>query len=183
MIEIPNMLMIGGNSRNAGKTTLACKVIEKISANYPVIGLKVTSIRPGEADLHGSHSDDDLSGYSIIEEVNSKSNKDTSLMLQAGASRVFYVRANEGFGLKAMVEFMTRFNTNQPIICESRSLRNDVTPGLFIMVMHKAAAGKEKDVSFYLGKADHVQFYSEDQENIDQTASRITFSQQKFSFE
>jgi hypothetical protein len=84
MLEIPNMVMIGGNSRNAGKTTLACNIIRKLSSTNKVTALKVTSIRPGESGMHGNHSDENFSGYSITEEFNRDLLKDTSAMLKAG---------------------------------------------------------------------------------------------------
>lgn len=162
MLNIPNMVIIGGNSRNCGKTTMACDVIARLSATHEVIGLKVTSIRPGEADMHGNHADEDTSDYSIIAESDPKSGKDTSKMLMAGASQVFYIRASENFIEKAILHFLSWCINKQIIVCESRSLRGIINPGLFLMMMRISAEGKIKEVSKYLSLADKVFYFGPD---------------------
>jgi hypothetical protein len=176
------MVMIGGNCRNAGKTTLACSIIQKISVNQKVVALKVTSVRPGEAELHGNHKDVNFSGFEIFEETNPDIAKDTSRMLRAGANRVFYIQANEGFIEKAIMQFLARYNNNQPIVCESRSLRSYVSPGLFLMMMRIPAVGSAKDVTQLTKIADKVLAFSEDQAEINQSVAQISFENQKFIF-
>jgi len=183
MFEVPNMLMIGGNSRHAGKTTLACRIISKLSVLDEVIAFKVTSIRPGESEMHGNHGTEDFSGFSVIEETDTHSEKDTSLMLQAGAKHVFYVRADEDSVEQAIAEFLDRYNSGQPIICESRHLSKFVKPGLFLMMMRLPAVGTGKDVAQYLDKADSVLYYSEDQTDILKSIEKISFKDQKFIFD
>ena len=180
MLEIPNMVMIGGNSRNAGKTTLACNIIRKLSSNYEVTALKVTSIRPGESDMHGHHSDEEFSGYSIMEELNSDSHKDTSAMLQAGASRVFYIRTEDAFTEQAINSFLSTYNYDQPIVCESRSLRRVLVPGLFVMMVRKQISGNEKDISEYIGKADKVFTIDDDQLELNNFIDKLYFENGKF---
>ena len=41
-IQIPHLLLIAGNGRNVGKTTLACKIIAQFARETEVIGLKIT---------------------------------------------------------------------------------------------------------------------------------------------
>jgi len=180
MYSIPNLLMIGGNSRNAGKTTLACRIISRLSQDHEVIGLKVTSIRPGEDDLHGDHSEDGCSDYEIIEEWNPSTQKDTSLMLQSGAIRVFYIRTTSGFLVKAVKEFFNLYVSSQPVICESRSLREYIVPGLFVMMMRLPAVGKAKDVSHFLEKADKIFIFDNDNFVIDHFIINLIYENQKF---
>jgi hypothetical protein len=148
--------MIGGNSRNAGKTTLACKIISKLSQSHEVIGLKVTSIRPGEENLHGDHSEDELADFEIHEEIDPASHKDTSLMLRAGASRVYYIRTSTECSEVAVKEFFKLHVSDQAVICESRSLRDFIIPGIFIMMLRIPAEGKKKEIENYLSMADKV---------------------------
>jgi hypothetical protein len=181
MLNIPNMVMIGGNSRNAGKTTLACRIISKFAASNKVIAFKVTSIRPGEEDMHGNHNEAvPFSGYSITEELNPHSDKDTSKMLKAGADRVFYIRAEDDFVEQAILDFMNQYNKNQPLICESRSMRDFFTPGLFLMMMRLPAVGTAKDVTQYLSKADHISYNFENQDEAEQLIERLNFNKGKF---
>lgn len=172
--------MIGGNSRNAGKTTLACSIISKLSVRHEVIALKVTSVRPEEVDLHGNHTDDSIDGYRIIQEFLPNTHKDTSMMLRAGASSVFYIRADAGFEEQAILHFTTEYITDQPIVCESRSLRSLVIPGLFLMTMRLPAIGKAKDVSAYISLADKVFHFDIDFSEIDQFTHDLHFENGRF---
>ncbi len=133
---LPNLIIIGGSSRNVGKTTLALKLIEKYCANEKIIGLKVTSIKPGEETFHGSHESFNLQQYSIIEETVIDGRKDTSRMLLAGAEKVFYIETPDHLLGEAMSEFLLKVGADSPIICESRSLRKVVKPGLFVLLKH-----------------------------------------------
>lgn len=182
MLSVPNMVMIGGNCRNAGKTTLACSIIQRLAVNHKVIALKVTSVRPRETDMHGHHEDTIFSGFEIFEETNTDIEKDTARMLRAGANRVFYIQANEGFIEKAIMQFLARYNDNQPIVCESRSLRGYITPGLFLMMMRIPAVGSAKDVTKLAKVADKVLSFSENQSDINQSVAQISFENQKFIF-
>lgn len=174
------MIMIGGNSRNAGKTTLACKIIVHLSAHHDVIAIKVTSIRPGETDFHGNHDEDIFSGFTITEETQIDTHKDTSLMLKSGAKKVFYIRASDDFMAEAMAQFLSQYNHNQPIICESRSLRKIIEPGLFLMMMSTPVEGNEKNVSVYLAQADKIFTFGKHLEELDQFTTNLKFENGKF---
>ena len=182
MLDIPNMVMIGGNSRNTGKSTVACSIISRLSASHEVIGLKATSIRPGEDAFHGSHSDEVNTGFTIYEELNTGSDKDTSRMLRAGATHVYYIRSEDVFLKKAISYFMSAYSNKQPVVCESRSLRNIITPGLFIMMMRLPSVGVPKDVATYLDKADLVFNWASQQEEIQQFSVSLQFVEGKFRY-
>lgn len=181
MIDIPNMIMIGGNSRNAGKTTLACNIISRFSAEQEVIGLKVTSIRPEEERFHGNHQEKTPVEFSIFEELDMNSQKDTSKMLKSGASQVFYIRTEDVFIEHAILHFRSKYINNQPIVCESRSLRKLINPGLFLMILKSANHQETKDVSDYLPKADKVFHFGENQEEISRFIASLHFEQGKFT--
>ena len=180
MISVPQMVMIGGNSRNSGKTTIACSIIDKLSGNRDVIGLKVTNVRNGEEDMHGIHDEEMASNFAVFEEINPNSHKDTSKMLLAGATHVYYIRAAETFLDEAVLHFLSKYINKQVIVCESRSLRGIITPGLFLMMMRSQVEGKGKDISEYLSKADKVFYFDEDQEIIDQFTTDLDFIDNKF---
>lgn len=181
MIDVPNMVMIGGNSRNSGKTTLACKIISKLSSEHEVIGLKVTSIRPGEEDMHGNHSENNNDRFSIFEELNTGSSKDTSKMLQAGATHVYYIRVADDEIEQAVLLFLSGLNVNQVIVCESRSLRQQISPGLFLMMMRLPVEGMVKDVSSYLHKANKVFYFKTNNVEMDQYIDNMQFMHGKFN--
>ena len=180
MLSCPNLLLIGGNTRNSGKTTLACKIINKLSADHEVIGLKVTSIRPDEQEYHGEHNDNNVSDFRIIEEMSPDIPKDTSLMLRSGASKVFYILFPEGTTIDTLSAFLSSLDASKPIICESRSLRNFIMPGLFIMMMSNTASNSKKDVSEYLLKADKIFDFNEDQPIMESFVTKLGFINSMF---
>lgn len=180
MLVIPEMVMVGGNSRNSGKTTLACSIISKLAATQEVIGLKVTSIRPGEENLHGNHVEELTGDFSIWEELNAGSHKDTSKMLRAGATHVYYIRVAENHKERAILYFMSNYIKKQIIVCESRSLHNIINPGLFLLMMRLPATNKSKDVSEYLSMADKVFNFSEDLIEIEKFTDNLRFKDKKF---
>lgn len=182
MLKIPKMIMVGGNSRNSGKTSVACSIINKLSAGHEVIGLKVTSIRPGENETHGNHHEDSNSGFTIFEERDCHSEKDTSKMLRAGATHVYFIRVEDTFAEQAILHFFSSYINNEFIVCESRSLRNIIEPGLFLMMVRNPVSGRLKEVVDYLEKADYIFDYNSQQSEIEQFENNLHFSESKFSF-
>lgn len=174
------MIMIGGNSRNAGKTTLACRIISKLSAVHEVIALKVTSIRPGEENMHGAHSMEADSGYAIYEERNQLGHKDTSMMLKAGATEVYYVIADDIFIEKAILHFTSSYINNRLVVCESRSLRRVAIPGMFLMMIKEISGANAKDVTTYLENADEIFYHGKELNKINQFVENLRFEQGKF---
>ena len=93
-----NFILIGAADRNVGKTELACFLIKKVSKTQKVIGLKVTTVNEMNGKCPrggiGCGACSSLQGnYCIYEEVSKKTNKDTSKMLNAGATSVFWIRS------------------------------------------------------------------------------------------
>jgi len=134
-LKFPNLLLIAGNGRNVGKTTLACKIISWFSAEKEVVGLKISPhfYEFNEADVVFKNKQ-----VAIVEEKKIDT-KDSSLMLQAGAKKVYFVMVKPEH-LHRAVEHMIKILPNKLIVCESGGLHEYVNPGLFLMVNRK---GKE----------------------------------------
>ena len=160
---------------------MACNIIRKFSSAHEIIGLKVTAIRPGEDEFHGNHDVEESADFSIFEELNASSHKDTSKMLRAGAHRVFYIRVNEKFIQKAILHFLSTYINKQIIVCESRSLRRLINPGLFLMMMRLPEEGKAKnDIDTFLSLADEIFYFDENQDFKDRYLSKLHFVNGKF---
>lgn len=128
-IDFPNLLLIAGNGRNVGKTYFACRVIESLSKQTPVTGIKITS------HFHEHNTDDVLlkdKHYVILQEKQINS-KDSSLMLQAGADKVFFVMAAPEY-LPQAFKKLSDFLSETPIVCESGGLHEIIRPGLFFFI-------------------------------------------------
>lgn len=136
ILKIQDLIIIGGSSRNVGKTTLATILISRYAAFMNVTGLKVTSIRAGEERLHGSHDEFNIKQYRISRETDARTTKDTSAMLRAGARDVFYIESPDHLLKEAMEDFLRTHYTAGPLVCESRSLYKAVVPDLFVLLKH-----------------------------------------------
>lgn len=156
MLKSNNLLLVGGNARNIGKTTLLCKIIRAAAYFEPVIALKVTSIYPDGQGFHGEHELLSSGDFSITEEIGSGQPKDTVKMLEAGAIRSFYIQARDHAVEKAWHALLEMIPENHLLICESRSLRRFIVPGLFIY-LKSSRLHDEKPYSLWLEKlADKV---------------------------
>lgn len=173
--QIPNLIIIGGSSRNVGKTTLTVKLIEKYAGSASITGLKVTSIRKGEESHHGSHADPDVQNFRITEETTDKSSKDTARMLNAGAEKVFYIETPDHQINEAVGMFMANHNTGGPIVCESRNLRTAVIPGLFVLLKHYDASRIKPGFDYYEKLADFIFTIGPDCRNSGGLAEKITW--------
>jgi hypothetical protein len=141
MIEDKKLLLVGGAGRNVGKTEFVCRLIKKIALDHCVYALKVSAIYPDERLYHGDHSTDQT-GSALFEETSSGTTKDTSRMLRAGATGVFYLRSDDGSILNQYKAFRSKIPADTLVICESNSLGQFVNPALYIMV--KSSNGEVK---------------------------------------
>lgn len=144
-MKLPKLLLIAGNGRNIGKSTLAETIIASFSKKEEIIGLKVTTMYPEESNCHGEKETQFPNPFSIFEETDIHSPKDTARMLRAGASRVFYIRCTDEHLKDALEAFYSIISTLSVIVCESGSLRKVADPGVFIYIEEpKKQADKEK---------------------------------------
>jgi len=138
MIQIDHMLMIGSAGTNVGKTELACALLRRLGGHNHIAAVKVTAIsdRNGQCPRggEGCGACSSLQGnFCITQETDSHSEKDTSRLLAAGASRVYWLRVLKTHldeGASALIETLGADTT---CICESNSLRRVVEPGLFLL--------------------------------------------------
>jgi hypothetical protein len=167
--EIPNLLLISGNGRNVGKTTLACQVISFFSGSTEVTGLKISPhFHPvNEADIILKNDK-----FTIAEEKQISS-KDSSLMLQAGAKKVYFVMVKPE-NLKDSILQLIEMLPEHLIICESGGLVEHVTPGLFLMVRRE----KEKIIKQHLLKYSPV-IVNNDGKKFDFNIHQLMFNGQK----
>lgn len=141
MIEASNILLIGSAGRNSGKTTLACKVIDKFSKQRNIYAVKITTITETSKCPRGGKGCGVCSSmkgsFEITKETNPKGNKDTSRLLASGAKKVLWLRAKKDHlseGLKALIKKLPK---NTPLICESNSAAQYLKPSVFLLAYPK----------------------------------------------
>lgn len=159
IIPVPQMLLIGSTGRNSGKTTIAAAGIDKWKDSFPVIALKVTCVekRGGECPRggHGCGACSSLQGnFDLLEETDAHTKKDTSILLAAGAQKVYWLKTLKSHIGEGIRHFLTLVPEDALVICESNSLRNVVDPGVFIMLNNSGDAPVKKSAGNVMHKAD-----------------------------
>jgi len=172
MIKIPGLLLIGGNSRHIGKTTLACLIINRFSAGVPIIAAKLTSIYPGDAKHHG-HVINIGKEFEIIHEPDPSGSKDTAKMQKSGAVSAYYIQANDESVEKAWNVFIQMIQPGHMIVCESRSLRRFIEPGLFVYLKNSAVK-TVKPYSTWLEDKANLLLVDPDREQLVNVTKQIT---------
>jgi hypothetical protein len=160
--KIPNLLLIAGTGTKSGKTTMACRIIEEFG-NMKITAVKITphfhETTPGLVLLAESN------GYSVYEETETDSPKDTSRMLRSGAEKVYYAKVWDDRLFEAFKKIMEHIPGHTPVICESPALRYSVEPGIFV-IMTSDNVVKYKDIN-NLQDLPHVMIKLEELNNLD----------------
>ncbi|MFD1672393.1 hypothetical protein ACFQ5M_09810 [Agrilactobacillus yilanensis] len=158
--HLPQMIQIGSTGRNSGKTMVARALIQRFKGTQPIYALKVITItgQRGQCQRGGvgcgiCTSIDD--GFELIEETNTLGAKDTMMLLQAGSTKVFLLKAFEDHLLDGFKAFVDQVPADGLIICESNSLREYIQPGLFIMMDNQKRRQKPTAAAVYQ-KADLI---------------------------
>jgi molybdopterin-guanine dinucleotide biosynthesis protein A len=147
--RVPGLLLVGAAQRDAGKTTFACALVERLARTGPVLGVKVTLIRADEGPCpHGGTECHDCmlpggASFVLAEEHGAKPDKDTSRLLAAGAGRVFWLRACESHLAEARDALLARLDPGVPVVCESNTFRRAVDPDLFVVLEREGATSRK----------------------------------------
>jgi len=143
-IRLANVLLISGDGRNVGKTTIGCRIIKKLSQKMNVIAVKVS---PHFHNIAGSLVIiKELPSLMIARESDQSSGKDSSRFLQAGASEVLYVQCRENSFPDLARWIYENLSSETPVIVESGGLKDFIIPGY---AMHIKEGRGENELSYY----------------------------------
>jgi len=161
MIKLDGMLMIGSAGANIGKTELACALLKKFSKEHNITGIKVTTIKDKDGQCprggEGCGVCSSLEGnFCITEETNKSYDKDTARLLEAGASRVFWMRVLKQHLVEGVNALLDVIGPDAVSICETNSLRQVVEPGLFLMVRKNDSDAWKKTAQQVRDYADRI---------------------------
>ena len=134
-----NILLVAGSGQNSGKTTFICQLVEKLSG-YKPITVKVSSHfydpTPGLKILA------EEANFQLFEETNRETSKDSSLYLQHGAQRSFYIQAKDTQLEMAFMALLPYLEAEEPIIIESAAMHHVIDVGQFVFVLRENAEQK-----------------------------------------
>jgi molybdopterin-guanine dinucleotide biosynthesis protein len=151
------LVVVGGHTRNIGKTTLAAQII----AAFPQLAwtaMKITQYGHGVCSANGEPCDCATAGHAIAisEERDAASGTDTSRMLAAGASRVLWVRTQQGELAPAMPRIRKEIAAAGNVLIESNSVLRFLRPGLFVTVLDPSNPDFKPSALRYLDRADAI---------------------------
>lgn len=159
-MHYPNMAIVAGTGRNVGKTLLCCKLIAHFAKRHPVVALKTSP------HLHTLSEKDHILKqnryFTLVDEQNFSS-KDSSRMLQAGATRSYFLQY-QNIALSKLLDHLTPLlPADTPVICESGSFTEYIVPGIYFFITQAEDASafqlpkldKARQLMIKPGQAEH----------------------------
>lgn len=152
-----SLVVIGGHSRSVGKTSVVAGLISALPEFYWTAA-KITQYGHGICSANGEACDCATGDHSwaITEERDRTGESDTSRFLVAGASRVFWVRTEQGRLAEAMPTLRKRLEGARNVIVESNSVLKFLRPDLYLTILDPATADFKKSAHEFLDRADAV---------------------------
>ena len=165
MQNLPGLLLIAGTGRNSGKTTLACRIIER----YSEAGIIAVKISPHlHVNRAGVSPIIETAGYTVYRETSLEGIKDSSRMLVSGATGSYYIQTSNEYAEAAFLELFVRVGGGVPLVCESPSLRRWIEPGVFL-VADSGNNEKRKNLGIIYDMADMIIL----QDNLESAVNRL----------
>lgn len=134
-----NILLIAGSGQNSGKTTFLCQLLELHKQKQP-IAVKIS--HHFYAPTPGLKLLAEEQGLQLFEETNRTTSKDSSLYLQHGACRSFYLQCKDEYLQQAFISLLPYLDADQPILIESAAMHHVIDAGLFVLVVNENIAPK-----------------------------------------
>jgi hypothetical protein len=152
-----SLVVIGGHSRSVGKTSVVAGLIS-VLPEFSWTAAKITQYGHGICSANGEACDCATGDHSwaITEERDRSGESDTSRFLLAGASRVFWVRTEQGRLAEAMPTLRDRLAQSRNIIIESNSILKFLRPDLYLTILNPDTTDFKKSAQEFLDRADAV---------------------------
>lgn len=159
-----NLLLIAGAGQNVGKTTFACKLINRLkSLNYQVYALKIS---PHIHQNNASRIIFEDEYFSLSLENKKDTGKDSSRMFAAGAVESFFLQVEDEYLEKAFEYTASFFPEKVVVVVESGGLRKIIKPSYFFFLQRKGKFIKEKSIENKV-LADRIVEFDGEKFNID----------------
>lgn len=151
------VLVVGGHSRNIGKTSVVAGLIAALP-EMRWTAFKVTQFGHGVCSANGEPCDCETGEHTVAvsEERDGTSGTDSARYLAAGAVRSFWVRTRQGQLAEAMPRIRKELALAQNAVIESNSILRFVRPDIYLSVLDPAVADFKESARLYLDRADAV---------------------------
>ena len=149
------IVVIGGHSRNIGKTSVVCALIAAMPERHWT-AIKITQCKHDVAS--GEACDCEFGGqkFAVSEDRETTSRTDSSRYLAAGAVRSIWVRTRRGELAEAMSRIFVEIDQAENVILESNSVLGFLKPDVYASVLDPEVADFKASALQYLGSADAI---------------------------
>ena len=149
------IIVIGGQSRNVGKTSVVCGLISAMPERRWT-AIKITQCKHDAP--YGEPCDCELAGQSmaVSEERDLATGTDSSRYLAAGAVRSLWIRVRAGCLGEAMPRIRAEIESAVNVILESNSVLEYLTPDLYAAVLDPAVTDFKPSARRNLDQADGI---------------------------
>jgi len=150
-------IVIGGHSRNVGKTSVVAGLIAALP-EYDWTAVKITQFGHGVCSVNGESCDCAMDEHlwSVSEEQDAASGKDTARYLASGAKRSLWVRTKQGCLAEAMPDLRRELAAAKNVIIESNSVLRFLHPEIYLTVLDPNTADFKESSREFLDRADAV---------------------------
>ncbi|MGA9977415.1 MAG: hypothetical protein WBQ08_02075 [Candidatus Sulfotelmatobacter sp.] len=150
-------VVIGGHSRNVGKTSVVAGLIAALP-ELDWTAVKITQYGHGICSANGEACDCATADrcWAILEEQDRSGESDTSRFLVAGARRSLWVRTEQGRLAEAMPALQEKIAAARNVIIESNSVLKFLRPDLYLTVLDPETADFKTSAREFLDRASAV---------------------------
>ncbi len=151
------LLVVGGHSRNIGKTSAVCSII-RATQDMAWTAIKITQFGHGVCSKDGEPCECSLPDhpFAVQEERSAEARTDTSRFLAAGARKSYWARTAAGNLGEALPALRRIWEDSENTIVESNSILQFVKPDLYFTVLDFSVADFKETSRRYLDRADAV---------------------------
>ena len=151
------VIVVGGHSRNIGKTSVVAGVIARLP-EFRWTAFKITQYGHGFCTADGKPCQCQTadSCVAVNFEHDPTSGTDTSRFLAAGAARSVWVRTRIGMLAEAMPRIEKELAASENAILESNSILEFLRPDLYLIVLDPAVADFKDSARRFLPLADAI---------------------------
>jgi molybdopterin-guanine dinucleotide biosynthesis protein len=151
------IVVVGGHSRNVGKTSVVAGLISALR-EFRWTALKITQYGHGICSADGTACDCATADHSwaISEEKDRSGQSDTSRFVVAGAQRVLWVRTQQARLAEAMPTVRSKIAGAKNVIIESNSVVRFLRPDLYITVLDPETADFKSSAREFMDRADAI---------------------------
>jgi molybdopterin-guanine dinucleotide biosynthesis protein len=152
-----SIVVIGGHSRNVGKTSVVAGLIAAMP-EHNWTAIKITQYGHGICSVNGKqcHCAVDDHRWAITEERDRSGASDTSRFLVAGAQRSLWVRTKQGRLSQAMPGLRRKLASTENTIIESNSVLGFLQPDVYLTVLDSGTQDFKASARKFLELADAV---------------------------